>query len=99
MIGGESRRRTFSGLLATLLRVRAGHRCTEPYCDAPVRHLDHVRRAADDGRTELSNGRGLCEFHNHVREQPGWRVERGPGGVRTTTPTGHGYLGPGGADP
>ncbi|OLM32693.1 hypothetical protein Ae717Ps2_3589 [Pseudonocardia sp. Ae717_Ps2] len=96
VIGGDSRKRTFTGLLATLVRARAGHRCTEPYCDAPVRHLDHIERAADGGPTTLENGRGVCEFHNHVREQPGWHVARAPDGtVATTTPTGHTYYGPG----
>lgn len=96
VIGGDSRKRTFTGLLATLVRARAGHRCTEPYCDAPVRHLDHIERAADGGPTTSENGRGVCQFHNHVREQPGWHVARAPDGtVATTTPTGHTYYGPG----
>ncbi|GAA1084129.1 HNH endonuclease [Pseudonocardia alni] len=95
VIGGDARRRTFTGLLATLVRARAENRCTEPYCDAPVRHLDHIHRDADGGRTELDNGRGVCEFHNHVREQPGWQVFRAPDGiVVTVTPTGHRYCGP-----
>jgi hypothetical protein len=96
VIGGDSRQRTFTGLLARLVRARAGNRCTEPYCDAPVRHVDHIHRDAEGGVTDLDNGRGVCEFHNHVREQAGWRVARGPDGrVRTTTPTGHTYLAPG----
>lgn len=96
MIGGDSRKRTFTGLLATLVRARAGHRCTEPYCDAPVRHLDHIERAADGGPTTSENGRGGCQFHNHVREEPDWHVARAPDGtVATTTPTGHTYYGPG----
>ncbi|WP_226350572.1 HNH endonuclease signature motif containing protein [Pseudonocardia sp. ICBG601] len=95
VIGGDSRKRTFTGLLATLVKARAGNQCTEPYCDAPVRHLDHIHRDADGGRTELDNGRGVCEFHNHVREQPGWQVFRAPDGiVVTVTPTGHRYCGP-----
>ncbi|WP_308816317.1 HNH endonuclease [Pseudonocardia alni] len=95
VIGGDSRQRTFTGLLATLVKARAENRCTEPYCDAPVRHLDHIHRDADGGRTELDNGRGVCEFHNHVREQPGWQVFRAPDGiVVTVTPTGHRYCGP-----
>ncbi|WP_075329681.1 MULTISPECIES: DUF222 domain-containing protein [unclassified Pseudonocardia] len=95
VIGGDSRQRTFTGLLATLVKARAGNRCTEPYCDAPARHIDHIHRAADGGRTELQNGRGVCEFHNHIREQPGWHVTRTPdGAVVTTTPTGHTYRGP-----
>lgn len=94
VIGGDSRQRLFTGLLATLIRARDGHRCSEPYCDAPIRHIDHIHRAADDGETEFDNGRGVCELHNHLREAPGWNVEMAPGGVRTTTPTGHTYTAP-----
>ena len=74
VIGGDSRRRAFDGVLETFIRARDGDRCTEPYCDAPIRHIDHVNRWADGGRTEFVNGRGLCEFHNHAREP--LRVER-----------------------
>ncbi|WP_226353474.1 HNH endonuclease signature motif containing protein [Pseudonocardia sp. ICBG601] len=95
VIGGDSRQRTFTGLLATLVKARAGNRCTEPYCDAPARHIDHIHRHTDGGHTELENGRGVCEFHNHIREQPGWHIARAPDGtVLTTTPTGHTYRGP-----
>lgn len=96
VIGGDSRQRCFTGLLAELVSARGRGRCTEPYCDAPARHTDHIRRVADGGRTELDNGRAVCEFHNQVREQPGWSVRRTVEGVRTTTPTGHGYLAPDG---
>ena len=68
VIGGDSRRRAFDGVLETFIRARDGNRCTEPYCDAPIRHIDHKERWADGGRTEFVNGRGLCEFHNHARE-------------------------------
>ncbi len=94
VIGGDSRQRFFTGLLAKLIRARDNHRCSEPYCDAPIRHLDHIHRYADGGKTEFGNGRGVCEFHNHLREQQGWRVARTRNGVRTTTPTGHSYTSP-----
>ena len=68
VIGGDSRRRTFDGVLETFIRARDGNRCTAPYCDAPIRHIDHEERWADGGRTEFANGRGYCEFHNHARE-------------------------------
>jgi hypothetical protein len=91
VIGSDSRRRRFTGRLAALIRARDGHRCREPYCDAPIRHIDHIRRWAELGRTEFDNGRGLCEFHNHVRESPGWRAEATAQRITTTTPTGHMY--------
>jgi hypothetical protein len=91
IIGGDTRQRTFTGNLARLLRARDGNRCTEPYCDAPARHLDHIRRWADGGRTDFDNGRALCEFHNHVREGRDWYVSRTGDTVTTTTPTGATY--------
>jgi hypothetical protein len=77
VIGGDSRRRVFSGALETFIRARDGNRCTAAYCDAPIRHIDHVNRWADGGRTEFVNGRGLCEFHNHARE-PARRARTDP---------------------
>jgi hypothetical protein len=91
VIGGDSRQRNFTGTLATLIRARDGLRCREPFCDAPIRHIDHIRRWTDGGRTTFDNGRGLCAFHNHVRETQGWSVEARNGSIVTTTPTGHSY--------
>ncbi|MHA6785160.1 DUF222 domain-containing protein [Pseudonocardia saturnea] len=91
VIGGDSRRRLFTGRLAALIRARNGGRCREPYCDAPIRHIDHIRRWTDGGRTEYENGRGLCAFHNHVRETRGWTARTTRRGIETTTPTGHVY--------
>jgi hypothetical protein len=92
-------RRRFIGALADLVVAR-DQTCRLPFCGAPIRHLDHVRRHADGGRTTLGNGRGLCARHNLVQEQPGWTavvVHDGlgvqPHTVRTTTPTGHTYAG------
>ncbi|SEP59655.1 HNH endonuclease signature motif containing protein [Microlunatus flavus] len=93
-IGG---RRRFTGALADLVLAR-DQTCREPYCDAPVRHLDHVQRHTDGGPTTLPNARGLCARHNLAREQPGWSatvVHDGlgdrPHTVVTTAPTGHDY--------
>jgi hypothetical protein len=68
IIGGDSVQRSFTGVLASLIKIRDGGRCTAPYCDAPIGHLDHIIRWRDGGRTEFDNGRGLCAFHNHLRE-------------------------------
>jgi Domain of unknown function (DUF222) len=68
VIGGDSRRRTFDGALEAFIRARDGNRCAAPYCDAPIRHIDHEKRWTDGGRTVFANGRGYCEFHNHARE-------------------------------
>lgn len=92
VVGGDSRRRAFSGLLAELIRARDRWRCSESYCDSPARETDHIVRAADGGRTSYEQGRATCRFHNLLRELPGWTVERVPDGILTTTPTGHTYL-------
>ncbi len=91
IIGGDSKRRNFDGNLARFIRARDGNRCTEPYCDAPIRHMDHIKRWSDGGRTEFDNGRALCEFHNYVREGRDWRVRREGNTITTTTPTGAEY--------
>lgn len=90
-------RRRFTGALADLVLAR-DQTCREPFCDAPIRHLDHVQRHVDGGGTTLTNGRGLCARHNLAREQPGWHADvvhdgfgEQPHTVRTTTPTGHTY--------
>ncbi len=91
VIGGDSRQRAYTGTLAMFIKARDGHRCAEPYCDAPIRHLDHIKRWADGGLTTFDNGRGLCEFHNHVREGRDWDVRREGDTITTTTPTGAQY--------
>src|SRR5215204_80223 len=97
VVGGDRFRRRFDGWLAQLISLR-DRTCRDPYCDAPIRHLDHVHRRADGGPTTLANGRGVCERGNYVREMPGWTAtvtEDGrhgrPHTVMITTPTGHTY--------
>lgn len=69
---GIGARRRFTGALADLVVAR-DQTCREPYCDAPIRHLDHVERHSEGGGTDLANGRGLCARHNLAREQAGER--------------------------
>jgi hypothetical protein len=99
IVGGDPTRRYFDGWLAKLIRLR-DQTCRDPFCDAPIRHLDHITRHSDGGHTTFTNGRGECERGNQVREMPGWHltlVDCGlHGGAHTihiTTPTGHHYLG------
>lgn len=97
IVGIDSRRRRFTGPLADLIKVRDQH-CRMPYCDAPIRHLDHIIEHHRGGQTTLANGQGLCERHNYLRNVPGWRTDlvhpgsRGPAHETVvTTPTGHRY--------
>ena len=90
----DQRRRRFTGWLAELIRWR-DWTCRDPYCDAPIRHLDHIHRHTDGGPTTGLNGRGVCERGNYIRELPGWTVrllDPDSHTVVTITPTGHQYL-------
>jgi hypothetical protein len=94
--GGDPTARRFTGWLATLIRLR-DRTCREPFCAAPIRHLDHIVPARDGGPTSYLNGRGVCEHHNYLRDLPGWTISSTsePGERHTTittTPTGHQYL-------
>jgi hypothetical protein len=106
LVGGDPRRRCFDGVLAHLVRIRDHGRCRDPFCDAAIRHLDHIRPHRAGGPTSLGNGRGVCARGNYVREMPGWRVDvlddglgQRPHTVRTTTPTGHTYVSTAGPAP
>jgi hypothetical protein len=87
----DSRRRGFSGRLRRLLIWR-DQTCRMPWCEAPIRHADHVRRHVAGGPTGLGNGAGLCEACNYAKESVGWQARALPNGVVAfTTPTGHCY--------
>ncbi|WP_082506898.1 HNH endonuclease signature motif containing protein [Arthrobacter sp. Leaf337] len=105
LVAMDSRARLFRAGLRRFIEAR-DDTCRTPYCDAPIRHLDHVVPWHVGGATTQANGAGLCEACNHTKEMPGWKAHpangpnaRGgtsaPGGtrhaIRLTTPTGHSY--------
>ena len=96
IVAVDSRQRLFAGRLRRLVELRDAT-CRVPWCDAPVRQVDHVRPVARGGETSASNGMGVCQRHNLDKEAPGWRAEvistgldpgGGPHEVRLTTPAG-----------
>ncbi len=90
----DPKRRRFDGTLARLLTYRDGGTCRDPYCDAPIRHFDHIHPYTHSGPTTPANGRGTCARGNYVKQQPGWTirlVDPYRHTVETTTPTGHRY--------
>ena len=94
LVAMDSRGRAFEGELRQFLIVR-DQICRTPWCDAPVKHVDHITRAADGGPTSAENGQGLCETCNYTKEAPGWkalRIRGGPHRVQVLTPTGHSYI-------
>lgn len=91
----DPRRRVFTGALRDFLVAR-DQVCRTPWCEAPVRHADHVLPFARGGETAEHNGEGLCEACNYAKEAPGWLHEvvdtdDGRALVRITTPTGQTY--------
>lgn len=93
LVGMDSRRRIFGGLLRRMLVLRDDV-CLTPWCDAPVVHADHLRPVHAGGATSFGNGGGRCARCNGVKEAPGWAVHvlRGsPLLLETRTPSGHRY--------
>ena len=93
LVAMDSRARLVPPGLRRLIQVR-DNTCRTPYCDAPIRHLDHIIPWHHGGPTTQANGAGLCEACNHTKETPGWNVRPRPGPRHTLeiqTPTGHTY--------
>lgn len=95
LVALESRSRAYDGALAELIGLRDDGTCRTPWCNAPIRHTDHVVPARDGGPTSAHNGQGLCELCNYVKETPGWTSWVGPADgpheVGILTPSGHAY--------
>ncbi|PRB38929.1 HNH endonuclease [Arthrobacter sp. MYb23] len=93
LLSMDSKARLFPTRLRRFIEAR-DDTCRTPYCDAPIRHIDHVVPWHSGGTTTLNNGAGLCEACNHTKENPGWTAKTTPGDVHTlrmSTPTGHSY--------
>ncbi|MEZ5191982.1 MAG: HNH endonuclease signature motif containing protein [Nocardioides sp.] len=97
LVAMDSRSRFFPAGLAAFIRAR-DQQCRTPWCDAPIRHLDHVVPITAGGRTTRDGGQGLCEGCNYAKRAFGWRAaliradgRAGAHRVATTTPTGHTY--------
>lgn len=67
LVAMESTARCFPGALARFIRLR-DRTCRTPWCDAPIRHLDHREPWGEGGHTSAENGQGLCEQCNHARQ-------------------------------
>ncbi|UCZ62998.1 HNH endonuclease [Mycolicibacterium phocaicum] len=95
LVAMESRARAFPKALATFIGLR-DQVCRTPFCNARIRHIDHVTPRAKRGRTSAHNGDGLCEHCNYVKEEPGWQAAAsydrfGRHTIALTTPTGAVY--------
>nr|WP_223253116.1 HNH endonuclease signature motif containing protein [Arthrobacter sp. AFG7.2] len=93
LLAMDSKARLFPPGLRRYLQVR-DDTCRTPYCDAPIRHHDHIIPWHQHGPTTSTNGQGLCEACNHTKETPGWTTHTVPGPrhtVQLRSPTGHTY--------
>lgn len=90
LVGMESRSRSFTGKLRQMVVFR-DDRCRTPWCDAPIKHVDHADPYADGGQTSWENASGLCASCNYVKEHPGWKHTATADGVTVTTPSGKEY--------
>jgi hypothetical protein len=88
LIGMDSRRRTFPNAARRFIAIR-DETCRTPWCDAPIRQIDHVEPAARGGPTDIANGQGPCENCNYIRAAAGWSGgTEVDGTVHLVTPTG-----------
>ncbi|MBM7507301.1 hypothetical protein JOE61_001115 [Nocardioides salarius] len=88
LVAMDSRSRAFPAALGLFIDLR-DQSCRTPWCDAPIRHHDHVVPDHAGGPTSAGNGQGLCEACNQAKEAPGFTATAHDGVVTTTTPTGH----------
>ena len=88
LVAMDARSRTFPAALGLFIDLR-DQSCRTPWCDAPIRHRDHVVPDHAGGPTSGGNGQGLCEACNQAKEAPGFTATVHDGVVTTTTPTGH----------
>lgn len=63
-----------------MIRLRDRGVCRTPWCDAPIRHSDHVQPWHDGGETSLNNSAGQCVRCNQSKEARGHvaRVKTNP---------------------
>ncbi|WP_430540713.1 HNH endonuclease [Nocardioides marinisabuli] len=81
----DSRARAFPASLGLFIDLR-DQSCRTPWCDAPIRHHDHVVPDHAGGPTSATNGQGLCEACNQAKEAPGFTATTVDSTVVTTTP-------------
>ncbi|GAA2113976.1 DUF222 domain-containing protein [Nocardioides bigeumensis] len=98
LVAADARARLFPHAMGRFIRLR-DQTCRTPWCDAPIRHIDHAQSYTSGGPTSQHNAQGLCEACSYAKEAPGWSARgpdsplaaRSPNTVETTTPTGHTY--------
>lgn len=66
ILTADARTRLFPRAVRQVVLAR-DQRCRTPWCDAPIRDIDHVRPYVAGGDTDLANAQGLCRRCNLVK--------------------------------
>jgi hypothetical protein len=93
LLAMDSESRSVPPKLRDLIEMRDQF-CRTPYCDAPIRHIDHVYQVRRGGTTTEINLDGRCVCCNQVKETEGWEEHLVRGQRHTiliTTPGGQMY--------
>lgn len=80
LIAADSRARAFPAGMRRFLTWR-DTTCRGPFCDAPIRHMDHVLPYAEGGATSLDDGQGGCAYCNLGRAEQTRSVARAEDGM------------------
>lgn len=101
LVAMESRARAFPAGLKRMITWR-DETCRTPWCNARIRHIDHIVSVASGGPTNYDNGQGLCERCNYLKEHGPWHLTpamtaepsgqitwESPHGARGASPTPH----------
>ena len=67
LVAVQSRSRAFPPALSRFLRW-SHLTCRAPYCDAPIRQIDHITPHSRGGATSRDNGNSLCAGDNQKEE-------------------------------
>ena len=67
VVTAETHSRAFTPAMAAVIRWRDGGICTTDWCNAPIRHTDHVDPHSNGGPTSIANGRGTCVWCNETK--------------------------------
>ncbi len=70
LVAMDAKSRLFPPALARFLR-RRDQRCATPWCEAPIRHVDHVTPWSRGGRRASRTGRGCAARATTPRTCPG----------------------------
>lgn len=94
LVAMDSRSRQFPTALKDLISIRDRY-CRTPWCNAPIKHFDHVVQHSRGGPTSEANSAGRCASCNQTKEQSGWEERVVDSGgrhtIEITTPVGATY--------